>query len=61
MDDLQITISFTELLTFSESAKRVPDAEKALSSLSRRLDGLYGIYTEVLERLRALQHEVDSL
>ena len=61
MDDLQITISLTELMTLNESAKRVPDAEKALSSLSRRLDGLYGIYTEVLERLRALQHEVDSL
>ena len=61
MDDLQITISLTELMTLIESAKRVPDAEKALSSLSRRLDGLYGIYTEVLERLRALQHEVDSL
>ena len=61
MDDLQITISLTELMPLIESAKRVPDAEKALSSLSRRLDGLYGIYTEVLERLRALQHEVDSL
>lgn len=61
MDDLQITISLTELMTLIESAKRVPDVEKALSSLSRRLDGLYGIYTEVLERLRALQHEVDSL
>lgn len=61
MDDLQITISLTELMTLIESAKRVPDAVKALSSLSRRLDGLYGIYTEVLERLRALQHEVDSL
>jgi surface polysaccharide O-acyltransferase-like enzyme len=61
MDDLQITISLTELMTLIESAKRVSDAEKALSSLSRRLDGLYGIYTEVLERLRALQHEVDSL
>ena len=61
MGDLQITISLTELITLIESAKRVPDAEKALSSLSRRLDGLYGIYTEVLERLRALQHEVDSL
>lgn len=61
MDDLQITISLTELMILIESAKRAPDAEKALSSLSRRLDGLYGIYTEVLERLRALQHEVDSL
>lgn len=61
MDDLQITISLTELMTLIESAKRVPDAKKALSSLSRRLDGLYDIYSEVLERLRALQREVDSL
>ncbi len=61
MDDLQITISLMELMTLIESAQGVPDAEKALSSLSRRLDGLYCIYTEVLERLRALQHEVDSL
>ena len=61
MDDLQITISLTELMTLIESAKRVREAEKSLVSLSRRLDGLYGIYTEVLERLRALQYEVDSL
>lgn len=61
MDDLQITISLTELMTLVESAKRVPEVEKALASLSRRLDGLYTIYTEVLERLRLLQHEVDSL
>ena len=54
MDDLQITISLTELMTLIESAKRVPEAEKSLASLSRRLDGLYGIYTEVLERLRVL-------
>ena len=61
MDDLQITISLTELMTLIESAKRVPEAEKSLASLSRRLDGLYVIYTEVLERLRVLQHDVNSL
>ena len=61
MDDLQITISLTELMILVESAKRVPEVEKVLASLSRRLDVLYGIYTEVLERLRFLQREVDSL
>lgn len=61
MDCLQITISLTELMILVESAKRVPEVEKGLASLSRRLDGLYGIYTEVLERLRFLQREVDSL
>lgn len=61
MDDLQITISLTELMTLIETSKRVPGMESSLSSLSRRLDGLYTIYTEVLERLRHLQHEVDSL
>jgi hypothetical protein len=61
MDDLQITISLTELMTLIESAKRVPEAEKSLASISRRLDGLYSVYTEVLKRLRLLQHEVDSL
>lgn len=61
MDDLQITISLTELITLVESANRVPEVEKGFASLSRRLDGLYGIYTEVLERLRFLQREVDSL
>ena len=60
MDDLQITISLSELITLVESAKRVPEVEKGLASLSRRLAGLYGIYTEVLERLRFLQREVDS-
>lgn len=61
MDDLQITISLTELMTLIETSKRVPDMESSLSSLSRRLDALYSIYAEVLERLRYLQHEVDSL
>lgn len=61
MDDLQITISLTELMILVESAKRVPEVEKDLASLSRRLDGLYDIYIEVLERLRFLQRDVDSL
>lgn len=61
MDDLQITITLTELMTLIESAKRVPDAEKALASLSRRLDGLYAIYTQVLQRLMSMQRELDDL
>lgn len=61
MDDLQITITLTELMTLIESAKRVPDAEKALASLSRRLDDLYAIYTQVLKRLMSMQREIDSL
>lgn len=61
MDDLQITISLTELMTLIESSRRVPDAEKALASLSRRLDGLYAIYTQVLERLMSMQRELDDL
>lgn len=55
MDDLQISISLTELMTLIETSKRVPGLESSLASLSRRLDGLYTIYTEVLERLRHLQ------
>lgn len=58
MDDLQITISVSELMILIESSKRVPGMESSLASLSRRLDGLYAIYSEVLERLRHLQHEV---
>lgn len=61
MDDLQITISLTELMTLIESAKRVPDAEKALASLSRRLDGLFAIYTQVLEHLMSMQRDLDDL
>ena len=61
MDDLQITISLTELKTLIETSKRVPGMESSLASLSRRLDGLYSIYTEVLSRLREMQHEIDSL
>lgn len=55
MDDLSITISLQELMTLIDSAKQVPGIEKELSSLSRRLDGLYGIYSQVLERLRDLK------
>lgn len=54
MDDLTITISLQELMTLIDSAKQVPGIEKELASLSRRLDGLYGIYSQVLERLREL-------
>lgn len=63
MDDLQITISLSELISLIEISEHVPGMESSLASLSRRLDGLYSIYSEVLERLRLLQHEheVDSL
>lgn len=52
MDDLSITITLQELMTLIDSAKQVPGIEKELASLFRRLDILYGIYLQVLERLR---------
>lgn len=58
MDDFIITISLQELMTLIDSAKQVPGIEKELSSLSRRLDCLYGIYSQVLERLRVFKDEV---
>lgn len=59
MDDLQITISLSELKTLIDSSKRVSGLESSLASLSRRLDGLYALYVEVFHRL--LHHDVDSL
>lgn len=56
MDDLSITISLQELMTLIDSAKQVPGIEKELASLSRRLDGLYSIYSQVLERLREFKY-----
>lgn len=61
MDDLQITISLSEFMVLIEASKRVPGMESSLASISRRLDGLYSIYSEVLARLRLLQHDIDSL
>lgn len=58
MDDLSITISLQELMTLIDSAKQVPGIERELSSLSRRLDSLYGIYSQVLERLREFKGEL---
>lgn len=58
MDDLSITISLQELMTLIDSAKQVPGIENELASLSRRLDGLYGIYSQVLERLRVFKDEL---
>lgn len=58
MDDLSITISLQELMTLIDSAKQVPGIEKELSSLSRRLDCLYGVYSQVLERLREFKDEL---
>lgn len=52
MDDLSITISLQELMLLIDSAKQVPGIEKEFASLSRRLDALYVIYSQVLERLR---------
>lgn len=58
MDDLIITISLQELMTLIDSAKHVPGLEKEFASLSRRLDCLYGIYSQVLERLREFKVEL---
>ena len=58
MDDLSITISLQELMTLIDSAKQVPGIEMELASLSRRLDSLYGIYSQVLVRLREFKHEL---
>lgn len=58
MDDLIITISLQELMTLIDSAMQVPGIENELASLSRRLDSLYGIYSQVLERLRLLKDEL---
>lgn len=61
MDDLLITISLSELATLIDSSKRVHGMGSSLASLSRRLDELCIIYTDVLERLRLLQCESDRL
>lgn len=58
MDDLSITISLQELMTLIDSAKQVPGIEKELASLSRRLDVLCVIYSQVLERLREFNVEL---
>lgn len=58
MDDLSITISLQELMTLIDSAKQVPGIEKELASLSRRIDGLYSIYSQVLERLREFKDDL---
>lgn len=58
MDDLSITISLQELMTLIDSAKQVPGIEMELASLSRRLDCLYGIYSQVLKRLRDFKGEL---
>lgn len=58
MDDLNITISLQELMSLIDSAKQVPGIEKEFASLSRRLDDLYCIYSQVLESLRELKDEL---
>lgn len=58
MDDLSITISLQELMTLIDSAKQVPGIEWELSSLSRRLDRLYAIYSQVHERLWEFKDEL---
>jgi hypothetical protein len=58
MDDLSITISLQELMSLIDSAKHVPGIENEFDSLCRRLDSLYGIYSQVLERLREFKDEL---
>lgn len=60
MDDLQITISLTELSTLIETSKRFPGMESSLASLSRRLDALSRLYFQVLDRLRLLERDIDN-
>lgn len=61
MDDLQITISLKELSTLIETSKRFPGMESSLASLSRRLDALSCLYSQVLDRLRLLERDIDNL
>lgn len=58
MDDLSITITLQELMTLIDSAKYVPGIGMELASLSRRLDSLYRIYLQVLDRLREFKVEL---
>lgn len=58
MDDLSITISLQELMSLIDSAKQVPGIEKEFASLSRRLDSLFVIYSQVLERLREFKDDL---
>lgn len=58
MDDLSITITLQELMALIDSAKQVPGIEREFASLSRRLDSLYAIYLQVLERLREFKDEL---
>lgn len=58
MDDLSITISLQELMILIDSAKKVPGIEKDFASLSRRLDALSFIYSQVLECLREFKAEL---
>lgn len=57
-DDLQITISLREMLALIQNADSVPDMQKSLESLARRVEGLQCLYSQVLIRLKDIMDQI---
>lgn len=57
-DEISVLLPYKDLQALLAVAEGLSDLEKKVARLSEQYEALYGRYSEVLERLSALQDEL---
>lgn len=57
-DEISVLLPYKDLQTLLVASEKLSDLEKKVVRLSEQYEALYGRYSEVLERLSALQDEL---
>ena len=57
-DGISVLLPYKDLQTLLVASEKLSDLEKKVARLSEQYAALYGRYSEVLERLSALQDEL---
>lgn len=57
-DEISVLLPYKDLQTLLVASEKLSDLEKKVARLSEQYEALYGRYSEVLERLSALQDEL---
>lgn len=57
-DEISVLLPYKDLQSLLVASEKLSDLEKRVARLSDQYDALYGRYSEVLERLSALQDEL---
>lgn len=56
--EISVLLPYKDLQTLLVASEKLSDLEKKVARLSEQYEALYGRYSEVLERLSALQDEL---